>query len=63
MKELTCREREILRLLSRDFTYTEVARLLGISPHTVASHIKNLYRKLDVHSAAGAVGRLLEEAT
>ena len=30
-------------------------RELGMSAHTVGTHVKNAYRKLDVHSAAAAV--------
>jgi len=64
---LTPREAEVLRLVARGCTYTQVAEQLGMSAHTVASHIKNAYRKLDVHCAAAAVMRavelrLLEEA-
>ena len=33
---------------------------LGISVHTVTSHVKNCYRKLDVHCAAAAVMRAVE---
>jgi len=33
---------------------------LGITLNTVTSHIKNAYRKLDVHSAAAAVMRAVE---
>jgi len=33
---------------------------LGISPHTVVTHIKNAYRKLDAHTAAGAVMRAVQ---
>jgi len=33
---------------------------LGVSPNTVTSHIKNAYRKLDVHCAAAAVMRAIE---
>ena len=31
-----------------------------MSAHTVSSHVKNAYRKLDVHSAAAAVIRAVE---
>jgi DNA-binding CsgD family transcriptional regulator len=31
-----------------------------MSAHTVGTHIKNAYRKLDVHSAAAAVMRAIE---
>jgi len=57
---LTTREAEVLRLLSRGYTYSEVGDRLGISMHTVTSHIKNSYRKLAVHSGAAAVTRAAE---
>lgn len=55
--KLTPREVEVLRALARGFRYADIAFELGISPQTAASHIKNLYRKLGVHSAAAAVMR------
>jgi DNA-binding NarL/FixJ family response regulator len=55
---LTPRETEVLRLLARGYTYTETAEHLGITRHTVHSHIKNSYRKLAVRSAAEAVAKL-----
>lgn len=57
---LTARECEVLRLLAFGCTYAQAAERLGVSPHTVTSHIKNLYRKLDVHSAAAAVMRAVQ---
>ena len=54
---LTLRETDVLRLLSRGFTYSEIANKLGISVHTVTSHIKKSYRRLGAHSAAEAVTR------
>jgi DNA-binding NarL/FixJ family response regulator len=58
--ELTARETDVLRLLSRGYTYSEVGDRLGISVHTVTSHIKNSYRKLAVHSGTAAVTRAAE---
>ena len=58
--ELTARETDVLRLLSRGYTYSEVGDRLGISVHTVTSHIKNCYRKLAVHSGTAAVTRAAE---
>lgn len=52
---LTNREQQALELISRGFSYREIARLEGISVHTVQSHIKNLYRKLCVASKNEAV--------
>jgi DNA-binding NarL/FixJ family response regulator len=57
---LTTRETEVLRLVSRGYSYSEVGDRLGISMHTVTSHIKNSYRKLAVHSGAAAVTRAAE---
>lgn len=57
---LTARETEVLRLLSRGYSYSEVGDRLGISMHTVTSHIKNSYRKLAVHSGVAAVTRAAE---
>ena len=52
---LTAREADVLRLLARGRTYTKAAEELGMSPHTLGTHVKNAYRKLDVHNAASAV--------
>lgn len=60
MVRLTGREVQVLRLIARGCTYGQVADRLGMSAHTVASHIKNAYRKLDVHCAAAAVMRAIE---
>jgi DNA-binding NarL/FixJ family response regulator len=51
---LTRREREVLALLAKGSTYEDTARLLGISLGTVQSHVKSLYRKLEVSSKAEA---------
>jgi DNA-binding CsgD family transcriptional regulator len=52
---LTARETDVLRLIARGYTYAKAAERLGVSPHTVASHIKKIYRKLGVHSSGAAV--------
>jgi DNA-binding NarL/FixJ family response regulator len=57
---LTSREGDVLQLLARGCSYGEIATRLGISVHTVTSHVKNCYRKLDVHCAAAAVMRAVE---
>lgn len=52
---LSPREHEVLTLISRGFSYAEIARLQSVSVHTVQTHIKNLYSKLSVHSKNEAV--------
>lgn len=57
---LTPREIDVLRLLARGNTYAKIGLQLGMSANTVASHIKNAYRELGVHTAAAAVMRAVE---
>jgi DNA-binding CsgD family transcriptional regulator len=57
---LTPRESDVLRLIARGCTYEQTADRLGVSLHTVATHIKNAYRKLGVRSGAAAVMRAVE---
>jgi DNA-binding NarL/FixJ family response regulator len=52
---LTDREWEVLDLLGTGTTTDEIARSLVLSPETVRSHLKNLYRKLEVNSREEAV--------
>lgn len=55
MPALTEREFDILWGIAKGFTYAEVAERLRISRNTVMTHIKNLYRKLEVNSRSEAV--------
>jgi len=57
---LTPRELDVLRLLASGSSYWQIAERLGVSPNTVVSHIKNAYRKLEVHTAAAAVMRAIK---
>jgi two-component system, NarL family, response regulator LiaR len=52
---ITTREWEVIDLLKSDRSPDDVAEILVLSPETVRSHIKNIMRKLDVHSRADAV--------
>jgi len=51
----TPRESEIVRLIASDYSDKEVARALGISGHTLRTHLSRLYRRHGVHSRAAAV--------
>jgi DNA-binding CsgD family transcriptional regulator len=57
---ITNREGDVLLLLADGCTYEQIALRLGISVHTVGTHVKNCYRKLGVRSAAQAVTRAAE---
>ncbi len=52
---LSSRELEILDGIVEDLTEYQIGDKLFISPHTVRTHIKNIYKKLHVHSRASAV--------
>ena len=52
---LSTREREVLRLVSSGHTSAEIGTKLEISAMTVNTHIKNIYRKLQVRTRAQAV--------
>ncbi|KPF69396.1 hypothetical protein IP84_05960 [beta proteobacterium AAP99] len=52
---LSARETQILQLLAKGFSFNEIGELLDISPYTVATHIKKIYRKLAVNSRGQAV--------
>jgi DNA-binding NarL/FixJ family response regulator len=52
---LTERESEILALIAQGNSNAEVARLTYLSPNTVKSHIRTIYRKIDVTSRTQAV--------
>jgi DNA-binding NarL/FixJ family response regulator len=52
---LTPRELEILWGIAKGLTYNEIASLLEMSPNTVPTHIKAIYRKLQVGTRGEAV--------
>ncbi len=50
LDQLTKREREVLRLLARGFTYKEIGRELTIAQKTVETHVSSVLRKLQLSS-------------
>lgn len=59
--DLSTREKEILSALSQGSSYKIIAEKLFISLDTVRTHLKNIYRKLQVHSQTEAVAKALNE--
>jgi len=53
--QLSAREKAVLTLVATGCTSADIGARLGISSQTVNTHIKNIYRKLDVHNRAHAV--------
>jgi DNA-binding NarL/FixJ family response regulator len=52
---LSPRETEILELVGKGLSIADIGALLSISAHTAGTHVKNIYRKLAVHSRTEAV--------
>jgi len=48
LDQLTAREREVLRLIARGYTYKEIARELFISTKTVETHVSSVLHKLQL---------------
>jgi len=56
---LSPREREVARLVAEGYTNGEIAEVLGISSWTVATHLRRVFGKLNVHSRAHMVAELI----
>jgi DNA-binding NarL/FixJ family response regulator len=50
LDQLTSREREVLQLIARGYSYKEIAGRLHLSPRTVESHVSAVLRKLQLSS-------------
>ena len=59
--KLTPREIDILWGIAKGFSYAEIASHLGLSRQTVPGHIKNIYRKLEVHTRSEAVFEAVQQ--
>lgn len=52
---LTPREKDVILLVCKGFSRIEIAEFLNLSHHTIADHMKQIYKKLNVSSRAEAV--------
>ena len=57
---LSEKELQVIEQLVAGKNYAEIAELMFISPHTVKTHIKNIYKKMHVHSRASVVKSALD---
>lgn len=57
---LSAREQEVLELVVKGMTYSEIGDLLSISWNTVSTHVRRIYRKLEVRSRGEAVFEALQ---
>jgi len=59
--QLTDREKEVLRELVAGKTKDQIADGIGLSFHTVDTHLRGIYAKLHVNSKSGAIAKALKE--
>ena len=57
---LTLRESEVLRMLVDGLTNKQIANDLGLQEITIKIHVRNIYRKIEVHNRAQAVKYTLQ---
>lgn len=60
MSALSLREQEILLSLKSGMSYNEISEKYNISLHTVRSHIRSVYEKLQVHSKTEAIQKVFK---
>jgi DNA-binding NarL/FixJ family response regulator len=58
--DLSDREKEVLKYLVQGMSYKLIGATCFISPETVNGHIKNIYKKLQVHSKSEAVAKAIK---
>lgn len=57
---LSAREEEIVKLIEQSLSYSQVSERLGISPNTVHSHIKKIYKKLQASGRSDVIKKARE---
>jgi DNA-binding CsgD family transcriptional regulator len=57
---LSTREKDILYLISKEYSNAKIADFLFLSKNTIDSHRRNLFLKMHVHSSAGLIRRSYE---
>ena len=58
--DLSDREKEVVKYLVQGMSYKLIGATCFISPETVNGHIKNIYKKLQVHSKSEAVAKAIK---
>ncbi len=60
--DLTFREKEIVALVEKGLSYKQMAEQLFVTTFTVNYHLKNIYKKLGIHSKSELLSRIMEES-
>ena len=60
LKKLSPREQEIMPLLAEGLRYKEIGNKLCISTETVRTHVRNIYKKIEVNSRTEALNKIFK---
>jgi DNA-binding NarL/FixJ family response regulator len=58
---LSFREKEIVSLVEKGFSYKQMSEHLFITTYAINYHLKNIYKKLRIHSKSELLSRIMEE--
>lgn len=58
---LTFREKEIVSLVEKGLSYKQMSDQLYVTTYTINYHLKNIYKKLNIHSKSELLSRLMDE--
>ena len=61
LDKLTFREKEIVSLVKKGLSYKQMSDQLFLTTFTVNYHLKNIYKKLKIHSKSELLSKLIEE--
>ena len=61
LDNLTYREKEIVALVEKGLSYKQMSDQLFVTTYTVNYHLKNIYKKLEIHSKSELLSKLMEE--
>jgi DNA-binding NarL/FixJ family response regulator len=58
LKKLSIREQQLVPLLAEGLRYKEIAESLCLSTETIRTHVRNIYKKLEVSSRTEALNKI-----
>ncbi len=58
---LTFREKEIVSLVEKGFSYKQMSDQIFVTTYTINYHLKNIYKKLGIHSKSELLSKIMEE--
>jgi len=60
-EQLTKREKEVLTILAKGYSYSETAEILNMASSTLPVHVRNIYRKLHANNRTQAISEAKQQ--